>query len=103
MSEITLLPINIIISDPAVRGGRPIIAGTTLRVQDVVVAHILKGYSLEEVLRQYPTLSLAQIHAALAFYYEHQSELDAQIDADAQTFKEAKEKGIGQRHSPILR
>ncbi|MBX3066547.1 MAG: DUF433 domain-containing protein [Anaerolineae bacterium] len=103
MSKVTVLPIDAIVSDPAIRSGRPIIAGTTLRVQDVAVAYLSKGYTLEELLRQYPRLTLTKIHAALAYYYAHQSEIDAQIEADIQFFEEAKEQGIGQRHPPVLR
>ena len=103
MSDVTVLSINLIVSDPKVRNGRPIIAGTTLRVQDIAIAHVLKGYALEEVLRQYPTVSLAQVHAALAYYYEHKAEIDKQIEEDDKLFQEAKDKGLGQRRPPVLR
>jgi uncharacterized protein (DUF433 family) len=103
MSDPTVLAINLIVSHPDIRGRRPIIAGTTLRVQDIAIAHLYKGYTLPEVVRQYPTVTFAQIHAALAYYYEHQDEVDRQIEADEQLIQEAKEKGIGQRHPPVLR
>ncbi len=103
MSDVTVLSINLIVSDPKIRNGRPIVAGTTLRVQDIAIAHVLKGYTLEEVLRQYPTVSLAQVHAALAYYYEHKAEIDKQIEEDDKFFQEAKDKGLGQRRPPVLR
>jgi hypothetical protein len=40
MSDVTILSIDLIVSDPNVRSGRPIIAGTTLRVQDVVAGYV---------------------------------------------------------------
>ena len=40
MADVTVLAINMIVSNPKIRSGRPIIAGTTLRVQDIAVAHI---------------------------------------------------------------
>jgi uncharacterized protein (DUF433 family) len=103
MSDVTILSIDMIVSNPKIRNGRPIIAGTTLRVQDIAIAHVYKGDSLGEVVRQYPTVSLAQVHAALSCYYEHRDEIDKQIADDDQFFQEAKEKGLGQRRPPVLR
>ncbi len=103
MADVTVLSINMIVSNPEIRSGRPIIAGTTLRVQDIAVAHVYKGYSAEEVVRQYPTVNLAQVHAALAYYYAHKDEIDRQIEEDEKFLREAKEKGLGQRHPPVLR
>lgn len=102
MSDITVLSIDIIISDPAVRDGRPIIAGTTLRVQDVAIGFIYKGYSIDELIGHYPQLNHAQVHAALAYYYAHKDAIDAQIAADEQFYSEAKAQGLGQRHPPVL-
>ncbi len=103
MADVTVLSINMIVSNPEIRSGRPIIAGTTLRVQDIAVAHVYKGYSPEEVVRQYPTVNLAQVHAALAYYYDHKADIDRQIEEDEKFLREAKEKGLGQRHPPVLR
>ena len=103
MSEITVLAINTIVSNPKIRNGRPIIAGTTLRVQDIVAAHGFRGYTPEEIVHQYPTITLAQVHAALAYYYEHQAVIDQQMDEDEQFARNAKDKGLGQRHPPVLR
>lgn len=59
--------------------GVPRIAGTNTKVIEVAVDKLAHGSSPEEMHFQYPHLSLAQIHAALSFYYEHQAELDAEI------------------------
>jgi uncharacterized protein (DUF433 family) len=99
----TVLSIDMIVSDPKIRSGRPIIGGTTMRVQDIAIAHIYQGYTPEEIVRHYPTVNLAQVHAALAYYYTHKDEIDQQIDADGKFAREAKEKGLGQRHPPVLR
>jgi uncharacterized protein (DUF433 family) len=53
---------------------------TGVKVVEVAVDKIAHGSSPEEMHFQYPHLSLAQIHAALAYYYDHQSELDAEIE-----------------------
>ena len=55
------------------------ISGTKVKVIEVALDKLAHGSSPEEMHFQYPHLSLAQIHAALAWYYEHQSELDAEI------------------------
>jgi hypothetical protein len=46
----------------------------------VALDKIAHGWSPEEMHFQHPNLSLAQIHAALAYYYDHQQELDADIE-----------------------
>jgi uncharacterized protein (DUF433 family) len=56
------------------------IAGANTKVIEVVVDKLAHGSSPEEVHFQYPHLSLAQIHAALSFYHEHEKELEADID-----------------------
>lgn len=52
---------------------------TRVKVIEVALDKLVHGSSPEEMHFQYPHLSLAQIHAALAYYYDHQSELDAEI------------------------
>jgi uncharacterized protein (DUF433 family) len=55
------------------------IGGTKVKVTEVVLDKIAYGWSPEEIHIQHPHLSLAQIHAALTYYYENQSHLDEQI------------------------
>ncbi len=52
---------------------------TNVKVVEVVLDKLAHGSSPEEMHFQYPHLSLSQIHAALAYYYDHQAELDAEI------------------------
>ena len=52
---------------------------TNVKVVEVVLDWLAYGWSPEEIHFQHPGLSLAQIHAALAHYYDHQDELDAAI------------------------
>jgi uncharacterized protein (DUF433 family) len=56
------------------------ISGTKIKVLEVAIDKFAHGSSPEEIHFQYPHLSLAQIHAALAYYYDHQSELDSEIE-----------------------
>jgi uncharacterized protein (DUF433 family) len=55
------------------------IAGTKVKVVEVVLDKIAYGSSPEEIHFQHPNLSLAQIHGALTYYYENQAVLDEQI------------------------
>jgi len=53
---------------------------TNVKVIEVVVARLAHGWSPEEIHFQHPHLSLAQIHAALAYYYDHQAEMDEEVE-----------------------
>jgi uncharacterized protein (DUF433 family) len=55
------------------------ITDANTKVIEVVLDKVAYGWSPEETHFQHPTLSLAQIHAALTYYYDHQAELDAEI------------------------
>ena len=70
--------------------GRAWIDNTNTKVIEVVLDKLAHGSSPEEVHEQYPHLSLAQIHAALAYYYDHQAEIDAQIEQDDQEIEALK-------------
>jgi uncharacterized protein (DUF433 family) len=52
---------------------------TNTKVIEVVLDQLAYGWSPEEIHFQHPHLSLAQIHAALSYYHDHQAELDAEI------------------------
>ena len=79
---VTTLAIEEIISDPQVRGGRPVVAGTGLCVSDLVAWRKSEGISIEELARGFG-LSLGQIYAAFAYYYLHQAKIDAEIQENA--------------------
>lgn len=53
---------------------------TNVKVIEVVLDRLAHGWSPEEIHFQHPHLSLAQIHAALAYYYDHQTEIDQEIE-----------------------
>jgi uncharacterized protein (DUF433 family) len=60
--------------------GIPWIVGANTKVVEVVLDKMAYGWSPEEMHRQHSHLSMAQIHAALSYYYEHQDEVDADIE-----------------------
>jgi uncharacterized protein (DUF433 family) len=69
---------------PGYCGGKPHIRGHRIKVQHVVVWHDRMGMAPEEIVATYPTLTLPAVYAALAYYYSHRSEIDADIRADEQ-------------------
>jgi uncharacterized protein (DUF433 family) len=73
-----------------IRGGRPRIAGTGLTVRRIVGWYQL-GLTPEEILNRigHPTLTLAHVHAALAYYHANQSEIDADIAEEQQQSQES--------------
>ena len=78
--------------------GRAWIDDTNTKVIEVVLDKLAYGWSPEEMHFQHPHLSMAQIHAALAYYYEHQVEIDAQIMSD---WQEVNELAAQQPESPL--
>ena len=59
------------------------LAGTKVKVLEVALDKIAHGWSPDEIHFQHPHLSLAQIHAALTWYYENREDIDEQIAAAA--------------------
>ena len=72
---------TLIMRSPEIRGGRPRISGTGVTVQRIVGWYKL-GLSPEEIADQFGHLSLAQVHAALAYYHANRQEIEAAIAED---------------------
>lgn len=53
-----------------------------IRVAQIAADHIGNGWSAEEIVRQYPHLTAAEVHAALGYYYDHREEVDAELSAE---------------------
>ena len=66
----------------------PFIAGTTMKVIELVLERMAYGWSPEELHFQHPYLTLGQIHSALAYYWDHQEELDRDIERRLQHVQE---------------
>lgn len=60
--------------------GIPVIVGTNMKVIELVLEKMAYGWSPEELYFQHPYLTLGQIHSALAYYWDHQEELDEDIE-----------------------
>ena len=76
------------------------ISGTKVKVIEVALDKLAHGSSPEEMHFQHPHLSLAQIHAALSYYYDHQAELDAEI---GRRWLEVNEAAAREADSPLRR
>jgi uncharacterized protein (DUF433 family) len=79
-------------------GGVPYLAGTRTKVVEVALDRLAHHWDADEIQRQHPHLSLGQIHSALAYYYDHQAEMDQEI-AEELKYVEAIRTGIGE--SPV--
>lgn len=83
MSHMTLVPASHIALD---EHGDAWIVGANTRVIDVVMDRVAYGWDAEEINRQHPHIPLAQVHAALAYYYDHKAELDAELERQSKQF-----------------
>jgi uncharacterized protein (DUF433 family) len=72
-----------IATDPRVCGGKPCVAGTRIRVWDIHVWHDLQGRTPEEIVAEFPHLTVADVHAALTYYHDNRELLEQQ-DRQAQ-------------------
>ncbi|MFO0950676.1 MAG: DUF433 domain-containing protein [Isosphaeraceae bacterium] len=71
--------------------GRAVLAGTNTKVIEIALDHSAHGWSPQEIYFQhYREISLAQIHAALSFYFEHQADFDAEIERQLREFEKAR-------------
>jgi len=90
MATATAVEIGSLIEvDPDIRAGRPCLAGTGVSVHRVVGWYKL-GLTPEEIAERIGHLSLAQVHAALAYYHANQRQIDDEFaadDAEAEAFE----------------
>jgi uncharacterized protein (DUF433 family) len=66
---------------PEMAGGKPRIRGHRIRVQDIAIWHERLGKSVDEIASEYD-LTLGDVHAALAYYFDHREEIDKRIGDD---------------------
>jgi len=81
-----------IVSTPGICGGRPRIDGHRIQVEDIAIWHERMGMSPDQIVSEYPSITLAEVHAALAYYYENRERIDADIEAAKQYAEEMKAK-----------
>lgn len=67
---------HIVIDD----NGRARIAGHRIKVSDLVMDRMAHGWTIEQIQEQHPSVTLAQVYAAFAHYYDHKAEIDGEIE-----------------------
>lgn len=75
---------------PGIAGGKPRIAGRRITVQNIAVWHERIGMSADEIAAEYD-ITLADVFAALAYYFDHRSEIDQAIKEDSEFVKSLRE------------
>lgn len=70
-----------IVKEPGYCGGQPAIDDTRVRVKNIV-ALLQEGKTPEQMLEEYPSLNLAQVHAALAYYYDNREEIESALQEE---------------------
>jgi uncharacterized protein (DUF433 family) len=77
-------------STPGVLGGSPRIVGHRIRVADIVIWHEKRGFSPDQIVDLFPGITLADVHAALAYYFDHSDEIEAEFERESKTIAEIK-------------
>ncbi len=67
--------------------GRSWIDDTNVKVIEIVLDHLAYGWNAETIQENHPHLSLAQVYAALAGYYDHQAEMDTEIEGQEERLR----------------
>lgn len=67
-----------ITSNPSIANGAPLIEGTRITVR-TIAGYYQMGMNVDEILATLSHLSAAQVHSALAYYFDHQNEIDADL------------------------
>ncbi|MCY3779650.1 MAG: DUF433 domain-containing protein [Chloroflexi bacterium] len=96
----TIESINLIYRDPDVRGGRPCIVGTDLRVLDIVISKIFSERTPDQLAEDY-ALSMAEVYAALAYYHCNKAEIDEDIRDDFKRSDELARQGLSPIERPV--
>jgi len=69
-------------------GGRACIAGHRVRVLDIVILHEHQGLTPDEIVSRLPSITLADVHAALAYYYDYREEIQDEIRIEREQIDE---------------
>jgi uncharacterized protein (DUF433 family) len=84
---------------PGTCGGKPRIAGTRIKVSLIATLSERNRMTPDEIVEAYPHLTLAQIHAALAYYWAHRDEIEEEIRQEQQ-FVEDLERRLSETPPP---
>lgn len=77
-----------IVKTPGTCGGRARLAGHRVRVLDIAIWYERQGLSPDEIVSQIPSLTLSDVHTALAYYFDHREEILDEIEDERRTAEE---------------
>jgi len=77
-----IMQIKYIVQDKGICGGQPRIDGTRIKVQHIALEYEKLGWTADQICDAHPGLTLAQVHAAISYYYDHREEIDGSIRKD---------------------
>lgn len=69
------------------------------RVAMIVADYVWRGWSVEEIVRQYPYLTLAEVHAAMTYYFDHREEIENELISE---YREVEDWKKAHATSPLL-
>jgi uncharacterized protein (DUF433 family) len=73
---------------PGVCGGRACLAGHRVRVLDIVAWHEHQGMTPDDIVSHVPSLTLADVHTALAYYFDHMAEIQEEMRTERERTEE---------------
>mgnify|MGYP001350177761 CR=1 FL=1 len=73
-----------VVRDEGICGGQPRIAGSRLKIQNIALEYGSLGWTPQQICESHPGITLAQVHAALSYYYDHREEIDLVIQEDSE-------------------
>ena len=79
-----------IVCTPGTCGGKPRIAGTRIRVQDIYFWHELEGQTADEIVSSFPQLSMADVYAALSYFSANREAILAEIERQRIQYEDLK-------------
>lgn len=100
--QATIQSINLIATDPNVRSERPYILGTSVTLADIAIVKLYHAQDADG-LADWFGLTLPQVYAALAYYYEHKEAIDRQIHVQLRQAQKFKEQRFGSKDSLLSR
>lgn len=85
------------------KGSGPVakVIGHRINVSHIAVYHVEEGWSPKEIAAQLPTITLADVHAALTFYYDNSGMMEAERAADERFYEELKRRRPSHLHEML--
>jgi uncharacterized protein (DUF433 family) len=72
----------------ALHGQKAVVAGTRIRVVDIYIWHIVQGRSPQQIVEEFPQLTLADVYAAMTYYWDNEALLQEQMKLGKETAEE---------------